>query len=353
MIKSGRAGFANPRGRRGGFTLVELLVSVSVVSFLAALVLPAVQQSRAAARRAQCSNQVRQLAVAVHNHETAFGKPVTVLADASVNRRSSVHYDLRVSPFNSLAPYIEAASPIDVGSSLWCPSELSTHAQANASNYVLNGGVPEQALNAGRSGWEFTADAGCFGIVSPFGALAASGGPVPSASFRDVSDGLSQTLLWSERLIPVSETLRADASLSLESIAAAANGDVRRLVVSPQGLTSRSVDRLREECLKAAAEDLLPDGTTLGGRFLRQNSVGRPVFTTSLVPNSPSCHAVPPVGYGRELSPASPLSASSLHAGGVIAAFCDGRVTFVSQAIDAAVWRASGTRAAAEPESVY
>ncbi|MDR2756656.1 MAG: DUF1559 domain-containing protein [Planctomycetaceae bacterium] len=99
-----------------GFTLVELLVVIAIIGVLIALLLPAVQAAREAARRSQCTNHLKQVGIAVHNfHETLNGlPPVTIWMEVNQGYNTSDRNKMgRMSFWGTLYPFVEQQSLYD------------------------------------------------------------------------------------------------------------------------------------------------------------------------------------------------------------------------------------------------
>ena len=106
--------------RKSGFTLVELLVVISIIAVLMALLLPAVQNSRESARRTQCKNNMKQLGIAIH----AYAETHSLLPPGVGGTSGSASNGERLSGIVFLLPYLEqnAAQPLAVADAATRPS---------------------------------------------------------------------------------------------------------------------------------------------------------------------------------------------------------------------------------------
>lgn len=102
------------KGGRSGFTLVELLVVIAIIGMLVAILLPAVQAAREAARRTQCTNNLKQLALGVMNfHDTQSKMPASVLQNPSVGGIDDYNQNFGPNWAVLIMPYIEQAPLYD------------------------------------------------------------------------------------------------------------------------------------------------------------------------------------------------------------------------------------------------
>ena len=206
--------------RRIAFTLVELLVVIAIIGILVGLLLPAVQAAREAARRMQCSNNTRQLSLAMMNYESAFKRfPMGggVDSDFSVQARllpyleqTNIHNLLDYGqiawrgPFNAKVPnpkFIAAfAMPI---ATFLCPSDPAPSVQqviVNGTTYNY-GGLNYLISYGSATGTNNDLRWNTDGIVFQFS----------QRRFRDIQDGTSQTVMLSESVRSVGDDITLPA----------------------------------------------------------------------------------------------------------------------------------------------
>lgn len=215
-----------------GFTLVELLVVIAIIGVLIALLLPAVQAAREAARRNQCTNNVKQIGLAVQNyHDIRKALPParwrnahsTWFALIMPQLEAGNEYDL----WDFGKQYYHAANEqarLATVPTYFCPSRRSPGGEGTLSppNFALQGATGDYAGNLGH---EFQDTTGippgeiipeAFGVITTprkvfTQILNLSGSDIPLSiiksdiSFKNITDGLSNTFLVGEKQVPPTE----------------------------------------------------------------------------------------------------------------------------------------------------
>ena len=341
------------RSTHSAFTLVELLVVIAIIGILVGLLLPAVQAAREAARRMQCSNNLKQIGLSLMNYESAlkifpFGKGPSY-PGAPVYARWSQHalilpYMEQTSLYNSIDFRFPPDTPGMGGVVPFMPAFTNTNTvNAIASRTVVPGFLcpsdnpPSDVWQAqnnyagNQGGWlcDRSDQPGAASDVSPSETQTGVFYFLSKVRPADVTDGLTNTVFFSEKIRgqgnpnPRTDLFVIPAQTSLNATYSTCSG-INVNTATPLSSKWGFSWVMGENCCTQYNHVATPGSNSCGGTG----------FTGSMT------------------NMAMQVSAASRHTGGVQTMMGDGSIKFVTNSIDLIVWRSVGTRASGEVAAI-
>ena len=340
---------------RRGFTLIELLVVIAIIGVLVGLLLPAVQQAREAARRSSCSNNLKQMGIALHNYYDANkklpryqydGNPTTGESSATIGNGPGTggawHSWTGHSLWSQILPFTEEQTTFDsIDFNVWyshgnngtvrrttintfiCPSDLKFGDRSfGGINYLGNAGSTIDAYSGTTSQRAYD---GAFKRRA-------------DTTFEDILDGLSKTYMLSEGL----KGDNTGGSLNLQ-----------RDFTNSLSIVTRDFPSAADVATMGAACDSTAQSFqgTNAGRDWMAGLPSKSVFNTVAPPNWEHVSCCTGGGYGDTCDRNGIYPARSMHPGVVMAVSCDGATHTISETINLVTHQRLGARADGNPVS--
>jgi prepilin-type N-terminal cleavage/methylation domain-containing protein/prepilin-type processing-associated H-X9-DG protein len=336
------------RRTRSGFTLIELLVVIAIIAVLIALLLPAVQAAREAARRMQCTNNLKQIGLALHNYISSVG----VLPPGRFNSHIAGHGNCW-GTYAQLLPQLDQTA-IYNAFNFNLPPDTDTLAVSNSTGFETflttllcpTDSAPQLITVSGvqfaTHNYNLNVGSGYPVVQSPIAPLTGS----PNGPFFENSrigpeaftDGLSNTTA-------VTETIRSTATSTY------ANDPLGVFLVT--GNNSTTGPPINSDADYAALCLSLPSTTTqfqaTRGVRWHYGAPGHSLYNHLRPPNDKQADCRGGLPHSTRADPlwswlSLNIAARSKHPGGVNSLMADGHVQFVKDSINVLVWQGLGSR---------
>ena len=363
------------RTERQGFTLIELLVVIAIIAVLIALLLPAVQSAREAARRAQCTNNLKQIALALHNYHTAIGTFPTGSIPGPSYGITPTYGWATWGPLALMLPYLEQGPLYNSCNFSWgLQGGIGYHVNLTQQLVKINSFLcPSDGL-VGQGSGSSNSYLGSIGVTTDW---YCGGNPVCSATSTAPSTGIfARTQTYGvQSCLPTAHQTRSptprccapttprhpafpSAGPSAHPIARGGRDAIQQFggsgamytqLNATTNVTALMADISLCNADYTAGKNLGSTGTY--GRLWAFGDLGAGTINTLITPSNPQvlwadCRLDAHVnnfefdsGYHQ---------AASNHPGGVNTAFADGSVRFVKSSIAQRTWWALGTRSSGE-----